>query len=149
MAYGILLFIHILGAVMGLGAAFGFPIVAKSAKTVSQAKHTLELLRKLEILPKVGSITLLVTGLILGIIEPSLFRTGWYIASIVLYVAAQVVVIGFLPKKMKEQADILANHEGEVLPNAYLAVGKQAGRLESITHVIAFLLIGLMYFKPF
>lgn len=147
--YGLLVFIHIVAAVMGLGAAFGFPIVAKSAKTASQAKHTLEILKRLEFLPKAGSITLLVTGIVLGIMNPSLFTTGWYIASIVLYFAAQVIVIGLLPKKVKEQADILATHTGEDLPASYIAVGKKAGKLEGITHVLAFLLILLMYFKPF
>ncbi|MDF2718330.1 MAG: hypothetical protein K0R28_5255 [Paenibacillus sp.] len=147
--YNILLFIHIVAAVMGLGAAFGFPIVAKTAKTASQAKHTLELLKRLEILPKVGSIALLITGLILGIITPSLFTSGWYIASIVLYLAAQVIVIGMLPKQMKAQADILEQHSGEDLPQTYIEVGKKSAKLEGITHVLAFLLIALMYFKPF
>ena len=147
--YSLLVFIHIVAAVMGLGAAFGFPIVAKSAKTVSQAKHTLELLKKLELLPKIGSLTLLVTGIVLGIITPSLFTTGWYITSIVLYLTAQVIVIGMLPKKMREQADILKGHTGEDLPASYLAIGKKAGKLEGITHALAFLLILLMYFKPF
>jgi uncharacterized membrane protein len=148
MLYSLLVFIHIVAAVMGLGAAFGFPI-AKSAKTAAQARHTLELLKKLEILPKVGSITLLVTGIILGIMNPPLFTAGWYIASIVLYIAAQVIVIGMLPKKMKEQAGILGSHSGDDLPAAYVAVGKQAGKLEGVTHALAFLLILLMVFKPF
>ncbi|KIL41939.1 hypothetical protein SD70_03430 [Gordoniibacillus kamchatkensis] len=147
--YSLLVFIHIVAAVMGLGAAFGFPIVVKCAKTASQAKYTLKLLKNLELLPKIGSITLLVTGIVLGIMNPSLFKAGWYIASIVLYFAAQVIVIGMLPKKMKEQADILANHTGEDLPASYTAIGKQAGKLEGITHLLAFLLIVLMYFKPF
>jgi len=147
--YNLLVFIHIVAAVMGLGAAFGFPIVARSAKIASQAKYTFELLKKLELLPKIGSITLLLTGIILGIMEPSLFTTGWYIASLVLYFAAQVIIIGILPKKIKEQADILDRHTGEDLPEAYKAIGKQAGKLESITHLLAFLLILLMYYKPF
>jgi uncharacterized membrane protein len=147
--YSILLFIHIIAAVMGLGAVFGFPIVAKSAKTAAQARYTLELLKRLEILPKVGSLTLLITGITMGILRPSLFTTGWYITSIALYLAAQVIVIGLLPKKMKAQADILAAHTGDDLPASYVDVGKQAGRLEGITHGLAALLIILMYFKPF
>ncbi|UOF91262.1 DUF2269 domain-containing protein [Fodinisporobacter ferrooxydans] len=146
--YSLLVSIHIATAVMGLEAAFGFLIVAKSAKIESQAKYTLELPKKLELIPKIGSITLLVTGIILGI-HPSLFATGWYIASLVLYFAAQVIVIGLLPKKMREQADILAQHAGGGLPDSYIAVGKQAGKLERITHLLAFLLILLMYYKPF
>lgn len=147
--YSLLVFIHIVAAVMGLGAAFGFPVLARSARTASQARYTLELLKKLEILPKVGSIALLLTGIILGIMSPSLFATGWYIASLVLYFAAQVIVIGMIPKKIRAQADILAQHAGQDLPDAYRAIGKQAGRLEAVTHLLAFLLIWLMYYKPF
>lgn len=147
--YNVLLFIHIVAAIMGLGAAFGFPIVAKAAKTASQARHTLELLKRLEILPKAGSITLLATGILLGILTPSLFTSGWYIASIVLYVAAQVIVVGMMPKKMKVQADALEKHAGEDLPKAYVEAGRQLAKLEGATHLLAFALIALMYFKPF
>lgn len=147
--YGVFLFIHVVAAIMGLGAAFGFPILARTVKTAEQARYTLQLYKNLEILPKVGSITLLVTGIVLAIIEPSLWSQGWFITSIVLYLIAQVLVIGMLPKKLKAQADMLEGHKGEDLPNAYHTVKKQAARVEGMTHLLAFLLILLMVFKPF
>lgn len=147
--YSALFFIHVVAAVMGLGAVFGFPMIAKSAKTVSQAKHVLHILKSSEILPKVGSITLLVTGLLMGLLEPSLFKTGWFLTSIALYLAAQVVVIGFLPKNMKAQLDILEKQTSEELPQEYISIGKQSAKLEGITHILALLLIIMMVFKPF
>ncbi|MGO4369414.1 DUF2269 family protein [Paenibacillus sp. 2TAB19] len=146
--YVVVLFIHIIGAVMGLGAAFSFPIIAKSAKTVTQAKYTLQLLKKLEIMPKVGSITLLITGLVMGILETALFSQFWFIASIVVYLGTQIVVIGFLPKTMKAQIDLLEQTSGEDLPSEYAVIGRKSSRLEGIAHASAFVLILLMVFQP-
>ncbi|MDQ8734191.1 DUF2269 family protein [Paenibacillus sp. LHD-38] len=147
--YTIVLFIHVLAAVMGLGAAFGFPILARTAKTAAQARFTLQLLKNLEILPKAGSITLLLTGLIMGIMEPDLFTEVWFIASIAIYLITQIFVIGMLPRNMKAQAAILENHTGEELPPQYKAVSKQSAKIEGVTHLFAFLLIFLMVFQPF
>ncbi|MDQ6420120.1 DUF2269 family protein [Paenibacillus sp. LHD-117] len=147
--YDAVLFLHILAAVMGLGVAFGFPILARTARTAEQARYTLLLFKKLEIMPKIGSITLLLSGILLAILEPWLWKEGWFITSIVLYLIAQVLVIGLLPKGLKRQADILDSHHGEELPAEYRAASKQNAKVEGMTHVLAFLLILLMVFKPF
>lgn len=147
--YDAVLFLHVLCAVMGLGVAFGFPILARTVKTAEQAKYTLLLFQKLEIMPKLGSIGLLLTGLLLAILEPWLWEEGWFITSIILYILAQVLVIGLLPKGLKRLADILEAHRGEELPQAYRAASKQNAKIEGMTHVLAFLLILLMVFKPF
>lgn len=147
--YTYILFVHLIAAVMGLGAAFGFPIVARSAKTVEQAKFVLRMLHKLENLPKVGSILLLITGIILGILEPSLFEEIWFIGSIVIYLAVQIVTVGLLPKNMKKQLEILNAASGDELPDAYGVISKSNAKLEGITHAAAFVLILLMVFKPF
>lgn len=147
--HSFLVFVHIIAAVAGIGTVFIFPLIANNSKTKSEARNTLALMKKLELFPKAGSITLLVTGLILGFMNTALFTTGWYIASIVLYVAAQVIVIGMLPKIMTARLQILDRHPGEDLPKEYAEVGKKSAKLEGITHVIVFALIALMYFKPF
>lgn len=147
--YTYVLFVHLVAAVMGLGAAFGFPIVARSAKTVEQAKFVLQMLHKLEILPKVGSILLLITGILLGILETSLFEETWFIGSIAIYLAVQVITVGLLPNNMKKQLEILDAASGGELPDAYLKLSRSNAKLEGITHAAAFVLILLMVFKPF
>jgi Predicted integral membrane protein (DUF2269). len=147
--YTYVLFVHLIAAVMGLGAAFGFPIVAKSAKTVSQAKFVLNLLHRLEILPKVGSVLLLISGIVMGILETWLFQEAWFIGSIVIYLAVQFIVAGLLPKNMKKQLEVLEGAVGEELPESYKALGKQSAKYEGISHLAAFVLILLMVFKPF
>lgn len=79
----------------------------------------MSLLHRLEILPKVGSILLLLTGIAMAILEPSLFKAGWFIASIVIYLAVQVIVVGILPKQMNKQLKIVNAQKGENLPESY------------------------------
>jgi uncharacterized membrane protein len=147
--YIYILFLHLIAAIMGLGAAFAFPVIAKSAKTVKQAQFMLSLLKKLEIFPKIGGITLLLTGLIMGFLNTSLFTSGWFIISIVIYLGVQVIVAGLMPKNMKKQLEILHNHKGDELPQEYKMIGKQSAKLEGIVHLMAVVLVVLMVFKPF
>lgn len=146
--YSLVLFIHIIAAVMGLGTAFGFPLLVRGAKNAAQARFTLQTVKSMEVMPKVGSITLLVTGLILGIQEPELFRAGWYIASIVIYLLAQVIVIGMFPRFANAQMAVLDNHSADDIPAEYRVIGRKSLRWELVTHFLAFLLILLMVFKP-
>ncbi len=143
------LLIHILAAVIGLGSAFALPIIMNRAKTVSQAKFSMTIFSGVEKLAKIGSITLLLTGIILGIINPSLFKEFWYIASLVIYIAVQPIVAGILPKKMSAQNAILDETTDDELPASYLAISKQMIPYNNATHIATVILILLMTIKPF
>jgi uncharacterized membrane protein len=147
--YGVLVVLHVLSSIIGLGASFAMPVVTKFAKTASQAKYALELNAKIEILPKIGSLTLLITGLLLGFLETSLFTEIWYITSLIVYVLAQVLVIGIIPKKQRQMAEILAVHDGDELPDAYLTVDKEMDFNVYILNSLAVIIIILMVVKPF
>ncbi|WP_409271310.1 DUF2269 family protein [Neobacillus sp. SCS-31] len=147
--YHFLVLIHIIAAIVGIGATFALPAIAKKPKTPSQAQFTFGILDGIEKIAKIGSITLLLTGLILGALETSLFKEFWYIASIVIYIAVQPIVAGILPKKIKQQKQILEEHTGDGLPEAYLTIARQMDRLNQITHAAAIILIILMVAKPF
>ncbi|EKN67609.1 hypothetical protein BABA_12805 [Neobacillus bataviensis LMG 21833] len=147
--YSFVLLIHIVGAVVGLGSTFGMPVLMGRVKNVSQAKFALLVSQGTEKLAKIGSIALLVTGIIMAIMNPDLFKQIWYIASIVIYIAVQPIAAGILPKKAKLQMEILEKHQGEDLPEEYNMVAKQAIPLNNILHVSAIVLIILMTIKPF
>ena len=144
-----ILLIHILGAVIGLGSSFALPVIMSRPQTVSQAKFAFQLSAGVEKLAKIGSITLLVTGLILGALSPHLFTEIWYIASIVIYIAVQPIIAGILPKKAAAQMAILEAHEGEELPEPYHILSKQMAPYNHIMHFSAVLLILFMTIKPF
>ena len=116
--YGLLILVHIVAAVAGLGASFAMPVVMKIPETSHQAKFSLELSKKIETFAKIGSIVLLITGLIMGIMNPYLFKAGWYIAPIVIYIGVQFIVAGIMPKKVKQMAEIIHSHKGDDVPES-------------------------------
>lgn len=147
--YTVLLVVHIISAVVGLGATFGMPVLMGSVKNVNQARFAASVSHGIEKMAKIGSITLLVTGIIMGILDTGLFKQVWYITSIVIYVAVQPIAAGMLPKKAKLQLQTLENHEGEGLPEEYIKIAKQAIPLNNILFASAIILIILMTTKPF
>ncbi|MGO4888816.1 DUF2269 family protein [Anaerobacillus sp. MEB173] len=147
--YTVLLAVHIIAAVCGLGATFALPIIMNSPRTVTQAKFALSVSLGIEKLAKVGSITLLITGLILGILSPHLFTEIWYIASLIIYVAVQPIVAVLIPKGAKRQIEILEGHQGEDLPEGYLQIGKQIVPYNITAQIAVVILIILMTVKPF
>ena len=144
--YGLLVLVHVIAAVAGLGASFSMPVVMRTPETSHQAKFSLDLSKNLA---KVGSIVLLITGLIMGIINPYLFKTGWYIASIVIYIGVQFIVAGIMPKKVKQMAEIIHSHEGEDVPESYGKINSELKPYNIIIHSAAIILIILMSIKPF
>ncbi|MTH54998.1 DUF2269 family protein [Bacillus mangrovi] len=147
--YGGIVLIHVIAAVCGLGATFALPVLMNRPKTVVQANFAIHVNAGIEKLAKMGSITLLVTGIILGILNPELFTKFWYIASLVIYIAAQPIVAVILPKKIAEQQAILESHTGEDLPDSYLQIGKKMAPYNHFMHSAAIILIALMVLKPF
>lgn len=147
--YSFIVVVHIIAAVAGLGATFAMPVLMSRPKTVTQAKFAHNINGAIEKVAKIGSLSLLGTGLILGALEPSLFTEIWYIASLVIYVAIQPIVAVILPKKGARQMEILENHQGDELPQEYLKIGREIAPLNGIAHVSVFVLIILMSLKPF
>ncbi|NKE05910.1 DUF2269 family protein [Mesobacillus selenatarsenatis] len=148
--YGLFVLIHVIAAVVGLGASFGMPVVAKfGAKSVTNAKVCFEINKKIEVFAKVGSITLLASGILMAIVNPTLWSQGWFIGSLVIYVLIQPVVAGMLPKTIEKQVNIVMNSsDGELSPE-YHQLDRKAAKLNGIAHVAAVVLIVLMSTKPF
>ncbi|MBT2688406.1 DUF2269 family protein [Bacillus sp. ISL-47] len=147
--YSFLVLIHVVAAVVGLGASFAMPVVMKSPATAGQAKYSLNLNSKIETFAKVGSIILLITGLVLGILNTALFTQAWYIASIAIYIGVQFIVAGIMPKKIKSMAEIMENHKGDDIPDPYTKLNQELRPYNAIIHTAAVVLIVLMSLKPF
>jgi uncharacterized membrane protein len=147
--YEVIVLIHVIAAVTGLGAGFALPFVLKGVKTVEQAKYSIGLNYLIEKGVKIGSIALLLTGLILGALNTSLFTEVWYITSIIIYLAVQVVAAGIMPKKIKRMEVIINAHNGSELPEEFTKINLELKPLNAILHTAAVLLIILMVLKPF
>ena len=109
--YGILLLIHILGAICGIGAQFAQPFILKNPKTVKQAEFAHHVNHGVDKLVVIGTFTLLISGLIMGILNTHLFTQGWYIISLILFITILPVAGAIVPKKAAKQVEILKNHK--------------------------------------
>lgn len=147
--FAVLLFAHILGAICGLGATFATPFIMKGGITVTTAKTAHAVNHKVEKLAKIGSFTLLGTGLMMGIMHTYLFTMGWYITSIALYIAIQPVVAYLLPKYAKEMVVILDETHSDELPQSYGVIAQKTAPLSILAQIAVFAIVFFMVFKPF
>lgn len=147
--FTVLLLAHILGAICGLGATFASPFIMKGGTTVTTAKSAHAVNQKVEKLAKIGSFTLLGTGLAMGIMHTYLFSMGWYIISITLYIAVQPVVAYLLPKYAKEMVVILEETQSDELPQSYGVIAQKTAPLNIIAQLAVFVIVFFMVFKPF
>ncbi|WP_084782084.1 DUF2269 family protein [Bacillus niameyensis] len=147
--YNILVFIHIFSAILGMGPGFFLNIIPRSAKTMSELRHAFKIKHNLHIAVMVGGTLLLVSGLLMGSINPYLFKMGWYITSLLLFLiglAMGPLVLSPITKPMKA---ILASHEGEDIPEEYLRLNKKLNLFENIANILFLVIIVLMILKPF
>lgn len=147
--YKAIVFIHIFSAILGMGPGFILTTVVKSGKTMTELRHSYQIRHKLHNYVMVGGILLLVTGLFLGYLNPSLFRMGWYVTSLILYLGALAIAPVFLSPRSKPIKVLLANHKGEEIPEEYWRLAKSLFRFEYLENVIFIIIIVLMILKPF
>lgn len=147
--YGTTVLIHILSAIIGLGASFASPIILKGGKTVQSAQVAHSINTKVEGLVKVGSIVLLITGIGLGFMNNTLFQQGWYWTSIGLYIAIQPIVAYLMPKEVKKQEAILQSAKDDILPVTYHDSTKKIINFHKIAAVVVIVLVIMMSVKPF
>jgi uncharacterized membrane protein len=134
---------------MGLGASFAIPTVLKTPTSAEQARFSLLLTKKIEVFAKVGSLTLLATGLIMGFMHTYLFKEGWFIISLIIYVLVQFIVAGIMPKKLKGMSDIIQPYSEEDVPESYRSIHATLKPYNMTLHTATILLIILMTVKPF
>jgi uncharacterized membrane protein len=147
--YNIIVFIHIFSAILGMGPGFVLTTVVKSGNTMTELKHSYKIRHKLHIFVMIGGILLLITGLAMGYINPSLFRMGWYVTSLVLFLAALAIGPLVLSPRSKPVKALLESHNGEVIPEEYWRLSQVLFRYENLENVIFLIIIALMITKPF
>lgn len=147
--YIYLLFIHILSAVTAIVAIVAYPLIMSSVRTVGQAKFGLELLKKMDILPKIGGSLLVLSGLALGFQQTYLFHELWYWLSIAIFLVILIILAVLLPAGMKQQLSLLQQTQGDALPNTYRKSRRRSLWLEGIANLFVIISLLLMVFKPF
>lgn len=147
--YKALVFIHVISAIVGLGPGFILTLIVMYPKNMTEVRYAYTLRNKIHIFVMLGGIMLLVTGLLMGFLNPGLFKQGWYIVSLLLF----LVTLASGPFVLKPISipiqQILKEYDGDEIPKDYI---KHVNRLflsEHILNVILFAIIVLMILKPF
>jgi uncharacterized membrane protein len=147
----ILVFIHVVAAIIGIGPVFFSHVLLRQGQTYGQLRNSLVLMQVLEKFPKISGSLAVVTGLLLAWLGKYGFEQFWIYGGIALYVLVQVVVIGFMaPAAKKVTAVAFASAEPADRPvSQEIAAGvSKANRLNYITSCLGVLLFLFMFFKP-
>lgn len=147
--YKILVFIHIFSAIIGMGPGFILTTVVKSGNTMTELRHSYAIRHRLHIFVMIGGTLLLISGLLMGLLNPSLFQMGWYVTSLVLFLAALAIGPVVLSPRSKPIKALLKSHEGEEIPEEYHQLSKTLFKYEYLENVIFIIIITLMILKPF
>ncbi|WP_274365964.1 DUF2269 family protein [Paenibacillus thermotolerans] len=108
-----LVLIHVLSAIIGVGPTFFSHILLREKQSLSELKHSLSLMKKLEFFPKIGGSLAVLTGLALILLNNyGTFLQTWLIGSLILYILIQIVAAGLLPPRVKKIAAIVEQHDG-------------------------------------
>lgn len=147
--YQFLVVVHILSAILGLGPGFVMIYIVTRAKTMTELRHAFFIRTRIHHFVMIGGVLLLVTGLWMGFIKTYLFKAGWYITSLILYLialAAGPFILKPLDQPIKE---ILEKHQGDDIPKQYHEYAKRLFFHERILNTIFIIIILLMILKPF
>ncbi|MFT4415947.1 DUF2269 family protein [Fredinandcohnia humi] len=147
--YQILVFLHIFSAILGMGPGFILTTVVKSGNNMTELRHSYAIRHKLHIFVMIGGTLLLVTGLLMGALNPGLFKMGWYVTSLLLFLVALAMGPFALTPKSKPVKALLNSHHGEDIPSEYYPLAKALFRVEYLENTIFIIIIALMILKPF
>lgn len=147
--YDILIVIHVFSAILGLGPGFVMIYIVTNAKTLPQLKHAYEIRKRIHVFVMIGGSLLLVTGVLMGILNRALLTQAWYIVSFILYMIALGAGPVILSPRSKPIKQLLAQAEGENIPEEYFPLAKELFFYERITNILFIIIIALMVLKPF
>ncbi|GAB1430556.1 hypothetical protein MASR2M18_13890 [Ignavibacteria bacterium] len=146
--YQIILLLHVLSAILGMGPGFAMIYIVTKAKNMTELRHAYFIRNRLHIFVMIGGTLLLLSGLAMGIMRPYLFGSAWYVTSLILFLTA----LGFGPlvlsPKSRPIKELLKNHSGDDIPAEYYVLAKKLFFAERIENIIFLIIIALMILKP-
>lgn len=149
--YEILVFIHVFSAILGMGPGLVMTAVVTLSKSsnMTELRHAFKIRNSLHIFTMIGGTLLLVSGLLMGFINPYLFTQGWYSGSLILFLIALAMgPIVLTPRSAPIKKMLLEVNEGEI-PAEYDALSKELFKYERVANIIFIVIISLMILKPF
>ncbi|HEY7452676.1 MAG TPA: DUF2269 family protein [Candidatus Limnocylindria bacterium] len=144
----ILLLIHVLAAIVAVGANLTYAIWFRAAGTdPDRVVFVIRTVRTIDNrIANPGYIVLLITGVLMVLGGAFSFTTGWILAAIGLYIATAVIGIALFGPAIRRQ---LAEAEKDVTSEAYRAAASRSTTLGIVTTVLVLVIVVLMVTKPF
>ena len=137
--------LHILGAIIGLGASFTYPLWLKVAKR--QPANTSFIVHGIESVEKVANLgyaVVLITGIAMVLVAGIPFTTSWLLTALILFASIGVVVgVLYLPAQ-KAQAALADRPESP----EYLAAEERTTRILVAVILLVVAIEFLMTVKP-
>jgi uncharacterized membrane protein len=146
--YTLLKFLHVLSAVVGVGANLTYPVLlARAHREPAHLAHVLETIRALDrrvAMPAYAAV--LLTGLLLLLTGPIAITASWVWISLTLYVVIAVIGATALAPAMGTMRQTLAagGHESA----AYRRAQARAYRLIAVATTLVVVILYLMVAKP-
>ncbi|GIN73151.1 hypothetical protein J14TS2_36260 [Bacillus sp. J14TS2] len=146
--YILLLGIHIFAAIIGLGPALVFNRILKSAENMDELKNAHKIIGKLNPLSSIGFGLLVITGLLMGVMNPSLFTTVWYLMALGLFIILGIYSSLTVERKMKSMLIISEEHVEINIPKEYKELLKKKTPHDWVQNALLLTIFILMIFKP-
>ncbi|AXI07937.1 DUF2269 domain-containing protein [Oceanobacillus zhaokaii] len=149
--YEILVFIHVISAILGMGPGMIMTLIVlkPKPKNMTELKHTFGIRNSLHLLTMIGGLLLLITGLWMGLLNTYLFTQGWYNFSLILFLIALAFGPVLLAPRSKPIKLMFKEHKGEEIPDSYEPLSKKLFNMEHLENLIFLAIIVLMILKPF
>ncbi len=132
-----------------MGPGFVMIVTVKKANNMTELRHAYIIRNRLHIFTMVGGTLLLVTGIWMGFLHTYLFTQGWYWLSLVLFLIALAFGPFVLAPRSRPVKKLLAEHQGEDIPENYDKLASKLFFFERIENGIFLVVIALMILKPF
>lgn len=149
--YKCLLFLHILASTAIIGPAFVLPLIRRSANNIAQLNFAFGMTTKLAIIPKIGGIMLVLTGVWLMFITKMGLSQMWLNVSILLSLIMVVMIDGWIEPRLKKIVkNIPESLEREKkIPAEFALLIKKIVPVETVTQLLILAILVLMVVKPF
>ncbi|MNG01127.1 hypothetical protein D3C84_840920 [compost metagenome] len=150
--YLLLVVVHVMTAIIGIGPAFFAPVLLRSGQPLDQLRHSFRLGAILELFPKIGGTIAVLSGIGLVIAGDYQFQDVWIYASIAIYVIIQVLMIGFAAPTQKRVFQFLFDQSSksatDTVPGEYTALVARIKTIHYVATVFGIILFILMIVKP-
>ncbi|MBW5446054.1 DUF2269 family protein [Cohnella sp. CFH 77786] len=147
-----LVLVHVLSAVLGLGPAFAFPFVMRKAETHQEMLRTVLLVNRLEMFPKIFGTLAVLSGLLLFWLGSyGSWLQVWILGTLLVYVAIEVLVVGFLNPAASKLQRVLVAQESVGAREGSAAAIQLYGRVRALhlwAGILGVAIFALMVLKP-